>query len=111
MGLHTDPRWCFLPKISGLEKKTKNPDGTVAVVPKFRHNVCIMCFIKYFILTLNLFIMLSFVITALVIALIAGVLGFTGIASGLASIAKIVFYIFLVVFVITLIIGLVGGSL
>jgi uncharacterized membrane protein YtjA (UPF0391 family) len=52
---------------------------------------------------LNLFIMIGWIIAALIGAFIFALLGFTGIAKGFAAIAKILFYIFLVIFVVVLI--------
>jgi uncharacterized membrane protein YtjA (UPF0391 family) len=51
--------------------------------------------------------MITWIITAAVLAVLFGILGFTGIAKGFAAIAKVLFYILLVVFVITLIASLV----
>jgi len=51
------------------------------------------------------YIMLSWAITFLVIALIAALLGFTSIMGTSIAIAKILFFVFLVLFVISLIMG------
>jgi uncharacterized membrane protein YtjA (UPF0391 family) len=49
------------------------------------------------------FIMLSWAITFLVIALIAAVLGFTGVAVAAAGIAKLLFVVFLILFLVSLV--------
>ena len=51
----------------------------------------------------EVFEMLGWIITFLVIALIAGVLGFGGIAGAATSIAQILFFIFLIALVVSLV--------
>jgi uncharacterized membrane protein YtjA (UPF0391 family) len=51
------------------------------------------------------FIMLSWSITFLIIALVAAVLGFGVIAGTAASIAKVLFIVFLILFLVSLISG------
>ena len=53
----------------------------------------------------ELYTMLSWALTFLIIALIAAVLGFTGLAGTAAYIAKILFFVFLVLFIVSLITG------
>lgn len=53
----------------------------------------------------NHYIMLSWAITFLVIALIAAVLGFGGIAGTAVGIAKLLFFVFLILFVVSLFFG------
>lgn len=55
------------------------------------------------------YIMLSWAITFLVIALIAGALGFGGIAGASAGMAQILFFIFIVLFVVAMIARAVRG--
>jgi uncharacterized membrane protein YtjA (UPF0391 family) len=54
----------------------------------------------------EVFEMLGWIITFLVIALIAGVLGFGGIAGAATSIAQILFFIFLIALVVSLVMHL-----
>ena len=49
------------------------------------------------------FIMLSWALTFLVLALVAALFGFGGIAAGAAGIAKILFFLFVVLFAVSLI--------
>lgn len=49
------------------------------------------------------FTMITWIITAAVLAVLFGILGFTGIARGFAAIAKVLFYIFVIVLIITII--------
>jgi uncharacterized membrane protein YtjA (UPF0391 family) len=49
------------------------------------------------------FVMLSWALVFLVLALVAAVFGFGGVAAGAAGIAKILFFLFLIVFVVSLI--------
>jgi len=55
------------------------------------------------------YVMLSWVVTFLVIALIAALLGFGGIAGASIEIAKVVFFIAIVLFLISAVVGLVRG--
>lgn len=52
--------------------------------------------------------MLTWAITALVIALIAGALGFTGIARAAGTVAKVLFGVFLAVAVVLFVLGAVA---
>lgn len=56
------------------------------------------------------YVMLSWAITFLVIALIAAVLGFGGIAGAATGIAKILFFAFLVLFLVSLVVPRLRGS-
>lgn len=51
------------------------------------------------------YIMLSWALTFLVIALIAGLFGFGGVASVSVQMAQVLFFLFLVLFVVTAIFG------
>jgi len=53
------------------------------------------------------YLMLSWAVVFLIIAIIAAVFGFSGIAAASAGIAKILFFIFIVLFVISLVFGLI----
>jgi uncharacterized membrane protein YtjA (UPF0391 family) len=55
------------------------------------------------------FVMLSWVVTFLVVALIAGILGFGGIAGVSIEIAKTIFFIAVVLFLISAVVGLARG--
>jgi len=57
----------------------------------------------------EVFIMLSWVVTFLVIALIAGILGFGGVAGASIEIAKIIFFIAVVLFIVSAVIGVARG--
>jgi uncharacterized membrane protein YtjA (UPF0391 family) len=57
----------------------------------------------------EVFGMLGWVVTFLVIALIAGILGFGGIAGVSIEIAKAIFFIAIVLFLISAVVGLVRG--
>jgi uncharacterized membrane protein YtjA (UPF0391 family) len=57
----------------------------------------------------EIFVMLSWVVTFLIIALIAGILGFGGIAGASVEIAKIIFLIAVVLFLISAVVGLARG--
>jgi uncharacterized membrane protein YtjA (UPF0391 family) len=57
----------------------------------------------------EIFVMLSWVVTFLIIALIAGVLGFGGIAGASVEIAKIIFFIAVVLFLVSAVVGLARG--
>jgi uncharacterized membrane protein YtjA (UPF0391 family) len=57
----------------------------------------------------EIFVMLSWVVTFLIIALIAGILGFGGIAGASVEIAKIIFFIAIVLFLISAIVGFARG--
>jgi uncharacterized membrane protein YtjA (UPF0391 family) len=53
--------------------------------------------------------MLGWVVTFLIIALIAGVLGFGGVAGASIEIAKIIFFIAVVLFLVSVIVGVARG--
>jgi uncharacterized membrane protein YtjA (UPF0391 family) len=53
--------------------------------------------------------MLGWVVTFLIIALIAGVLGFGGIAGASVEIAKIIFFIAVVLFLVSALVGVARG--
>ena len=55
------------------------------------------------------YVMLSWAITFLIVALIAGVLGFGVIAGTAATIAKICFFVFIVLFLVSLLTGRTGA--
>jgi len=55
------------------------------------------------------FIMLSWVVTFLIVALIAGVLGFGGIAGASVEIAKTIFFIAVILFLVSAVVGLARG--
>ena len=55
------------------------------------------------------YVMLSWAITFLIVALIAGVLGFGVIAGTAATIAKICFFVFIVLFLVSLLTGRSGA--
>jgi uncharacterized membrane protein YtjA (UPF0391 family) len=55
------------------------------------------------------FVMLSWVVTFLIIALIAGVLGFGGIAGASVEIAKMIFFIAVILFLVSAVVGLARG--
>ena len=55
------------------------------------------------------FVMLSWVVTFLVVALIAGILGFGGVAGVSIEIAKTIFFIAVVLFLVSAVIGLARG--
>jgi uncharacterized membrane protein YtjA (UPF0391 family) len=55
------------------------------------------------------YVMLSWVVTFLVVALIAGILGFGGIAGVSIEIAKAIFFIAVVLFIISAVVGLARG--
>jgi uncharacterized membrane protein YtjA (UPF0391 family) len=55
------------------------------------------------------FVMLSWVVTFLIVALIAGILGFGGIAGVSIEIAKTIFFIAVVLFLISAVVGLARG--
>jgi uncharacterized membrane protein YtjA (UPF0391 family) len=57
----------------------------------------------------EIFVMLSWVVTFLIIALIAGILGFGGIAGASVEIAKIIFFIAVVLFLISVVVGFARG--
>jgi uncharacterized membrane protein YtjA (UPF0391 family) len=57
----------------------------------------------------EVFAMLSWVVTFLVVALIAGILGFGGIAGASIEIAKAIFFIAIILFLISAVVGLVRG--
>jgi uncharacterized membrane protein YtjA (UPF0391 family) len=57
----------------------------------------------------EVWIMLSWVVTFLVIALIAGILGFGGIAGASIEIAKAIFFIAIILFLVSAVIGLARG--
>ena len=57
----------------------------------------------------EIFIMLSWVVTFLIIALIAGILGFGGIAGASVEIAKIIFFIAVVLFLISAVVRFARG--
>ena len=57
----------------------------------------------------EVWIMLSWVVTFLVVALIAGILGFGGIAGASVEIAKIIFFIAVVLFLVSAVVGLARG--
>jgi uncharacterized membrane protein YtjA (UPF0391 family) len=57
----------------------------------------------------EVFAMLSWVVTFLVIALIAGILGFGGIAGASIEIAKIIFFVAIVLFLVSAVVGLARG--
>jgi uncharacterized membrane protein YtjA (UPF0391 family) len=57
----------------------------------------------------EVFIMLSWVVTFLVIALIAGILGFGGVAGASIEIAKIIFFIAVVLFIVSAVISIARG--
>ena len=57
----------------------------------------------------KVWIMLSWVVTFLVIALIAGILGFGGIAGASIEIAKATFFIAIILFLVSAVIGLMRG--
>jgi uncharacterized membrane protein YtjA (UPF0391 family) len=57
-------------------------------------------------LKLEIFVMLGWVVTFLIIALIAGILGFGGIAGASIEIAKAIFFIAVVLFLISAVVGL-----
>jgi uncharacterized membrane protein YtjA (UPF0391 family) len=54
-------------------------------------------------------VMLSWVVTFLVVALIAGILGFGGIAGVSVEIAKAIFFIAVILFLVSAVVGLVRG--
>jgi uncharacterized membrane protein YtjA (UPF0391 family) len=58
---------------------------------------------------MEIFVMLSWVVTFLIIALIAGILGFGGIAGASVEIAKIIFFIAVVLFLISVVVGFARG--
>jgi uncharacterized membrane protein YtjA (UPF0391 family) len=53
--------------------------------------------------------MLGWVVTFLIIALIAGVLGFGGVAGASIEIAKIIFFIAVVLFLVSAVVGVARG--
>jgi uncharacterized membrane protein YtjA (UPF0391 family) len=53
--------------------------------------------------------MLGWVVTFLIIALIAGVLGFGGVAGASIEIAKIIFFIAVVLFLVSALVGVARG--
>jgi uncharacterized membrane protein YtjA (UPF0391 family) len=55
------------------------------------------------------FVMLSWVVTFLIVALIAGILGFGGIAGVSIEIAKTIFFIAVILFLISAVVGVVRG--
>jgi uncharacterized membrane protein YtjA (UPF0391 family) len=55
------------------------------------------------------FVMLSWVVTFLIIALIAGVLGFGGVAGASIEIAKGIFFIAVVLFIVSAVVGVARG--
>jgi uncharacterized membrane protein YtjA (UPF0391 family) len=55
------------------------------------------------------FIMLSWVVTFLIVALIAGILGFGGVAGVSIEIAKTIFFIAVVLFLVSAVVGLARG--
>jgi uncharacterized membrane protein YtjA (UPF0391 family) len=57
----------------------------------------------------EIFVMLSWVVTFLIIALVAGILGFGGIAGVSIEIAKTIFFIAVVLFLVSAVIGLARG--
>jgi uncharacterized membrane protein YtjA (UPF0391 family) len=57
----------------------------------------------------KVWIMLSWVVTFLVIALIAGILGFGGIAGASIEIAKAIFFIAIILFLVSAVVGLARG--
>ena len=57
----------------------------------------------------GVFIMLSWVVTFLIVALIAGILGFGGIAGVSIEIAKTIFFIAVVLFLVSAVVGLARG--
>jgi uncharacterized membrane protein YtjA (UPF0391 family) len=57
----------------------------------------------------EVFAMLSWVVTFLIIALIAGILGFGGLAGASIEIAKIIFFIAVVLFLVSAVVGLARG--
>ncbi len=57
----------------------------------------------------EVFIMLSWVVTFLIVALIAGILGFGGIAGVSIEIAKTIFFIAVVLFLVSAVVGLARG--
>jgi uncharacterized membrane protein YtjA (UPF0391 family) len=61
--------------------------------------------------TTEVFVMLSWVVTFLVVALIAGILGFGGVAGASIEIAKIIFFIAVVLFLVSAVVGLARGRM
>jgi uncharacterized membrane protein YtjA (UPF0391 family) len=57
----------------------------------------------------EVWIMLGWVVTFLIIALIAGVLGFGGVAGASIEIAKIIFFIAVVLFLVSVLVGVARG--
>jgi uncharacterized membrane protein YtjA (UPF0391 family) len=57
----------------------------------------------------EVFAMLGWVVTFLIIALIAGVLGFGGVAGASIEIAKIIFFIAVVLFLVSALVGVARG--
>jgi uncharacterized membrane protein YtjA (UPF0391 family) len=55
------------------------------------------------------FVMLSWVVTFLIVALIAGILGFGGIAGVSVEIAKTIFFIAVILFLISAVVGVARG--
>jgi uncharacterized membrane protein YtjA (UPF0391 family) len=58
---------------------------------------------------IEVFAMLSWVVTFLIVALIAGILGFGGLAGASIEIAKIIFFIAVVLFLVSAVVGLARG--
>jgi uncharacterized membrane protein YtjA (UPF0391 family) len=57
----------------------------------------------------EVFAMLGWVVTFLIVALIAGILGFGGVAGASIEIAKIIFFIAVVLFVVSALVGVARG--
>jgi uncharacterized membrane protein YtjA (UPF0391 family) len=57
----------------------------------------------------EVFAMLGWVVTFLIVALIAGVLGFGGVAGASIEIAKIIFFIAVVLFLVSALVGVARG--
>jgi uncharacterized membrane protein YtjA (UPF0391 family) len=58
---------------------------------------------------IEVFVMLSWVVTFLIVALIAGILGFGGLAGASIEIAKIIFFVAVVLFLVSAVVGLARG--
>jgi len=57
----------------------------------------------------EVYVMLGWVVTFLIVALVAGVLGFGGVAGASIEIAKIIFFIAVVLFVVSAVVGVARG--
>jgi uncharacterized membrane protein YtjA (UPF0391 family) len=57
----------------------------------------------------EVYVMLGWVVTFLVVALVAGILGFGGVAGASIEIAKIIFFIAVVLFVVSAVVGVARG--